>query len=211
MRDSANSRDIFASLGWDVPAYPMSIRKPLGEYGLAGEELPQGETGHVCFCGPQTFLGYVNDPEATAKVVSADGFLYTGDLGYRDGAGLHLSGRAKRVIKPFGYQVFPGDIENHFCTLINKVNACGIVGLEHPVISEEIVAFVEKKPGATLTLQELERHARALAVYMRPHHYVLLEAGQLPLNRLAKTDYMRLQQIARESVARIRKARVSKP
>ncbi len=207
MRDSANARDIFAGLGRGVPAYPMSIRKPIGDDGSAGEELPQGEIGHVCFSGPQTFLGYVNDPEATAKAVSTDGFLYTGDLGYRDAAGLHLSGRAKWVMKPFGYQVFPGDIENHICRLREKVSACGVVGLEHPVISEEIVAFVEKKPGAELTLQELERHARALAVYMRPHHYVLLEAGQLPLNRLVKTDYMRLQQMARENAARIRDSR----
>jgi fatty-acyl-CoA synthase len=42
-----------------------------------------GEIGHVCFRGPQTFLGYVNDPEATAKAISRDGFLYTGDLGYK--------------------------------------------------------------------------------------------------------------------------------
>ncbi len=203
MRNPSNAGDIWADLGRDVPAYPMSIRKPIAEDGLAGDELPQGEIGHVCFSGPQTFLGYVNDPDATAKVVSRDGFLYTGDLGYRDAAGLRLRGRAKWVLKPFGYQVFPGDIEKHICNLTDKVSACGVVGLEHPVISEEIVAFVEKKPGTELTVQELERHARRLAVYMRPHRYVLLEAGQIPLNRLVKMDYLRLQQMARESAARV--------
>lgn len=211
MRDSADTRDLVDGLGQDAPAYPMSIRKPIGEDGSAGEELPRGAIGHVCFSGPQTFLGYVNDPEATAKAVSTDGFLYTGDLGYQDAAGLHLTGRAKWGIKPFGYQVCPGDIESHICKLTSKVNACGIVGLEHPVISEEIVAFVEKKPGAKLTLQELERHARGLAVYMRPHHYVLLEAGHFPLNRMGKTDYVQLQHMARARVTHIRETGVSEP
>ena len=50
---------------------------------MAGDELPSGEIGHVCFRGPQTFLGYVNDPEATAKAISRDGYLYTGDLGFK--------------------------------------------------------------------------------------------------------------------------------
>ena len=50
-----------------MPIYPCTIRQPMREDGLAGEELAAGEIGHVCFRGPQTFLGYVNDPEATAK------------------------------------------------------------------------------------------------------------------------------------------------
>ena len=72
------------------------------------------------------------------------------------------------------------------------------------MISEAIVAFVEKKPGVELTVQELEKHARGLASYMRPRHYVLLEPGQLPLNRVVKTDYVRLAQMAREEVERLR-------
>ena len=65
------------------------------------------------------------------------------------------------------------------------------------MISEAIVAFVEKKPGVELTVQELERHARGLASYMRPRHYILLEPGQLPLNRVVKTDYVRLSEMAK--------------
>lgn len=73
--------DILAGLGRDMPLYRMSIRAPMRPDGLAGEELPAGEVGEICFKGPQTFLGYVNDPEATAETVSRDGFLYTGDMG----------------------------------------------------------------------------------------------------------------------------------
>ncbi len=125
-------------------------------------------------------------------------------MGYKDGTGLHFSGRSKWVIKPAGYQVFPGDVEDHFCKLQDTVRECGAIGVEHRLISEGIVAFVEKKPGADVAVQELRRHARSLTSYMRPHHYVLLEPGQMPLNRVAKVDYLRLQEMARVEIQRLR-------
>ena len=199
--------EIAASIGHDMPIYPMSIRQPMREDGSAGEELPDGAIGHICFRGPQTFLGYVHDPESTAKTISRDGFLYTGDMGFKDAQGLHFAGRAKWVIKPAGYQVFPGDVENHLCALAEKVASSGAVGVEHKVFSEAIVAFVEKRPGVELTVKELKQHARGMASYMRPLHYVLVEAGQMPLNRAAKIDYVRLEQMAKEEVEKLRAQR----
>jgi acyl-CoA synthetase (AMP-forming)/AMP-acid ligase II len=172
--------------------------------GLAGDALPEGEIGHICFRGPQTFAGYVNDPVATAKTVSRDGFLYTGDLGYRTAAGIHLSGRAKWVIKSFGYQVFPGDVEAHISDLAEKVANCVVVGVAHEVAGEGVVAIVEKRPGAELTVPELERHTRSLASYMRPRHWMVVEPGQMPLNRLAKPDYQRAQELACQEIATLR-------
>ena len=203
----ADADGILASLGHPMPVYGMSIREPMREDGAAGRELPDGETGHVCFRGPQTFLGYVNDPEATARAISRDGWLYTGDMGSRDAAGLHFAGRARWVIKPGGYQVFPGEVENHLCVLEDKVAQAGVVGMPHAVFSEAIVAFVEKKPGAQLDLPELKRHARGMASYMRPLHYVLLEPGGMPLNRVAKIDYVRLAEMARAEVDALRMRR----
>ena len=193
-----------AGLGQDMPIYPCTIRQTMRADGNAGDELPTGEIGQLCFRGPQTFLGYVNDPAATAQAISRDGFLYTGDLGYRDAAGLHLTGREKWVIKSFGYQIFPGDVERHICTLAEKVANCVVVGVAHEVISEAVVAVVEKRLGAELSRQELDRHARTLASYMRPRHWIILEAGQMPLNRVAKPDYVRAQEMAREEIAALR-------
>ena len=167
-------------------------------------ETRRGDVGHICFQGPQTFLGYVNDPEATAAAVSRDGWLYTGDLGFVDERGLHFSGRAKWVLKPAGHQVFPGDIENHFAALSGRVANVGVVGHEHRLWSEGIVAFVERHPGADLTEAELRKHARLLAGYMRPLHYVILEPGAMPLNRSAKVDVVRLREMARVEVAKLR-------
>jgi fatty-acyl-CoA synthase len=204
MEDVASAENIYTSLGHAMPVYPFSIRQPLHEDGTAGDELLPGEIGHVCFSGPQTFLGYVNDPGATARAISRDGHLYTGDLGYADDKGLHLTGRAKWVIKSFGYQVFPADVENHICALEDKVASCAVIGVEHAMISEAIVAFVEKKNGIDLTAKELERHARALASYMRPRHWVLLESGQMPLSRALKSDYVKLAEMAKQEVETLR-------
>ena len=195
---------MMTGLGQDMPIYPCSIRQPMRADGIAGEEQPQGEIGHVCFRGPQTFLGYVNDAAATAQTISRDGFLYTGDLGYRDAVGLHLTGREKWVIKSFGYQIFPGDIERHICNLAEKVANCVVVGAAHAVVSEAVVAVVEKKPGTEPTAKELERHARSLPSYMRPRHWIILEPGQMPLNRMGKPDYGRVREMARAEIEKLR-------
>lgn len=199
--------EILESIGHPMPVYPMSIRQPMREDGSAGAELPDGETGHVCFRGPQTFLGYVNDPSATARTISTDGWLYTGDMGFRDARGLHFAGRAKWVIKPAGYQVFPADVENHLAALSDKVAAAGVVGAPHALLSEGIVAFVEKRPGVTLDAAELKQHARALPSWMRPLHYVVLEPGCMPLNRVAKVDYLQLDAMARREIEDLRARR----
>jgi len=159
---------VAASLGHAAPVYPMSIREPMRADCRAGAAVPEGEIGHVCFRGPQTFAGYVHDQQATRQAISTDGWLYTGDMGSLDAEGLHFNGRAKWVIKPAGYQVFPGDVEEHICALSGKVASCGVVGVPHPIWVEAIVAFVEKRPGADLTEAELRKHARGLTSYKRP-------------------------------------------
>jgi acyl-CoA synthetase (AMP-forming)/AMP-acid ligase II len=202
--NAADHEMILAGLGEDMPIYPCTIRQPMLADSNAGNELPTGEIGHICFRGPQTFLGYVNDPTATAHAISRDGFLYTGDLGFKNATGLHLTGREKWVIKSMGYQIFPGDVEAHICGLTEKVANCVVVGVAHEVVSEAVVAVVEKKPGVEVSRQELDRHARSLAVYMRPRHWIILEAGQMPLNRVVKPDYARAQEMARQEIAALR-------
>lgn len=192
------------SLGWAMPVYPLSIRQAMDGDGAAGGEVSRGSVGHICFRGPQNFLGYVNDPESTAGSLSRDGWLYTGDMGFMDDDGLHFSGRAKWVLKPAGYQVFPGDVENHLSLLKDQVASVGVVGHEHRIWSEGIIAFVEGLPGAELREADLKKHARSLTSYMRPLHYVILEPGAMPLNRTAKVDVVKLQEMARAEVARLR-------
>ena len=94
--------DILASVGFDMPLCPVSIREPMKNDGTAGKEKERSEVGEICFSGPQIFLGYLNNEDKTRQTVSTDGFCYTGDLGFYDEKGLHFAGRSKFVIKPKG-------------------------------------------------------------------------------------------------------------
>ncbi|MBY0587135.1 acyl--CoA ligase [bacterium] len=196
--------ELAASVGFDMPVTPMTIRKPMNDDGTAGEVLPDGTIGEICFAGPQVFIAYVNNSEAYRKTVSTDGVCYTGDLGYRDDSGLHFTGRSKLVIKPKGYQVYPAQVEEHFSKLRTSVANVAAVGAPHEVFTEGIILFVEKQSGAHLDLDTLEEHAKEIAAYMRPSHYEVIEAGTFPLNRVAKTDYVLLKERAIELIAALR-------
>lgn len=186
--------DILASIGYDVSYYPLTIREPMKDDGYAGEEKNPDEVGEICFSGPQTFLGYLNDPENTAKTISKDGYLYTGDLGSYDEKGLHFAGRSKLLIKPKGYNVFPTEVEEFIsANLKEKVANVAIVGEEHEIFTEAIIAFVEKKENVELSSGEILEVCKEMASYKRPLHVEILESGGLPLNRVAKTDYMELK------------------
>jgi fatty-acyl-CoA synthase len=203
----ASADDLAEGIGFDMPRCPLTVRAPLEADGSAGAELPEGEIGEICFTGPQVFLGYLGDPEATARAVSRDGVLYTGDLGsYTKARGLRLAGRAKLTIKPKGFQVFPGDVENHIVgALAGRVAAAAVVGAEHAIWTEAIVAFVEPAPGEALDPREVSAACAAIASYARPSHVEVVEPGAIPLNRVAKTDYLALRDRAAEIVAELRR------
>jgi len=198
--------DILAGVGYAMPITPISIRKPMNDDGSAGEELTRGEIGEICFSGPQVFLKYVNDPKNTAKTISTDGWCYTGDLGFYDEEGLHFAGRSKLMIKQKGYNVFPVEVENVIAEgLKDKVESVAVVGQKHEVFSEGIIAFVEKKKGKEVSVEEVNKISKEIAAYKRPLHVVIMEYNTMPLNRVNKTDYVALQQYAEKEVQKLRK------
>lgn len=72
----------------------------------SGEMLGEGEEGEVCIKGPAVMMGYINNPQATAAVIDADGWFHTGDLGCYNSRGfLTLTDRIKDIIKIKGFQV----------------------------------------------------------------------------------------------------------
>ncbi|MEX2727196.1 MAG: class I adenylate-forming enzyme family protein [Candidatus Sigynarchaeum springense] len=198
--------DLVSSIGYDSPLCPISIREQMRPDGMAGDPKPKGEIGEITFSGPQIFLGYLNDEENTRKTVSRDGFCYTGDLGFYDEKGLHFAGRSKFVIKPKGYQVYPGEIEDFIAEkLADKVALVAVVGVPHEVFTEGIMAFVEKKAGVSLTLKDIDKVCKEMAAYKRPSHVIIMNEGEIPLNRVNKTDYMALKKQAREIAEQLRK------
>lgn len=205
---NAGVDDLVKGIGYDMPLCPLSIREPMQSDGTAGKEKAKGEVGEICFSGPQIFLGYLGDPENTAKTVSKDGVCYTGDLGFYDEQGLHFAGRSKLVIKPKGYQVFPDDIENHIAAkLAGRLGGIAVLGVEHNIFSEAVMVFAESlDPNSPVTPDDVMRACDDIAAYARPSHVEVLKPGEMPLNRVAKTDYMELKKRARAVVEKLRAA-----
>jgi len=139
----------------------------------------------------------MNDEEKTRLTISTDGFCYTGDLGFYNEKGLHLSGRAKNVIKPKGYQVFPAEIEDFLQNKFKeKITMVGVVGAPHKIYSEGIIAFVAKNPKAELNVEEIKKILPEIASYKRPLHFEIIGPKEMPLNRTNKVDYVELRKRA---------------
>lgn len=201
----ATVEDIARSIGFDMKLTPISIRELMNADGTAGKALPEGEIGEICFSGPQVFPGYYKDPESTAKTISKDGVCYTGDLGYYDHEGLHFVGRAKFVIKPKGYQVYPQDIVNHISDkLLGKVVNVACVGVPHDIYMEAIMTFVEPVEGVEITPEEVMAVCEDISSYSRPSHVVIVKPGEMPLNRVAKIDYLVLKNQSLEIINDLR-------
>jgi acyl-CoA synthetase (AMP-forming)/AMP-acid ligase II len=77
-----------------------------------GADLERGVPGEIWFRGPQVFKGYLNNPQMTSDIITTDGWVRTGDVGYIDGDGyLFITDRLKELIKVKGFQVAPAELE----------------------------------------------------------------------------------------------------
>ncbi|MHA1341099.1 MAG: class I adenylate-forming enzyme family protein [Promethearchaeota archaeon] len=192
-KEDLTVEEVLDNVGYDFPITPLSIREPMKENGYAGDEKPIGEIGEVCYSGPQVFLGYYGNEEATRKTISKDGICYTGDLGFKDDKGyLHLVGRSKFVIKPKGYQVYPPEVEEYIMQL-PEVSLAAVIGYPHEVFSEGVIAFVEPKKNKKISIKKLKEHCKGLAAYKRPSLFIIVD--EIPLNRVDKTDYQELKKM----------------
>ncbi len=136
-----------------------------------GEALAAGQRGEVCVRGPQVMRGYLNNPEATAQTIDADGWLHTGDIGYADEDGhFFIVDRAKELIKYKGLQVAPAELEavlvTHPCVADAAVipypdEEAGevpkaIVVLRHASEPEAILEFVAERVAPHKRIRYLE-------------------------------------------------------
>ncbi|GAA3711889.1 long-chain fatty acid--CoA ligase [Nonomuraea antimicrobica] len=143
------------SVGLPLAGYTITIRD------RAGEAVETGDVGEICVAGESLMLGYWGehepDPEGTALVGDE---LRTGDLGCVDDDGyLYVVDRKKDLIIRGGFNVFPRDVEDALDRHPDVVMS-GVVGRPDPRVGEEVVAFVQLRPGATVTAEELIGWAR---------------------------------------------------
>ena len=150
-----------------------------------GADVLAGDSGEVWVKGPNVFLGYWNDPDATARVLDRDGWLHTGDIGMVDDDGyLYLVDRAKDLIIVSGFNVFPAEVEE---VLMRHpaVAEAGVVGVPHPHTGEAVRAFVVLKPGAETDEDALIDHCHDhVARYKCPSKVLIVD--QLPHNAVGK-------------------------
>lgn len=152
------------TIGIPVPSTEIKL---LGE---EGEELGVGEPGELCVKGPQVMKGYWQRPEATADVMTDDGFLKTGDVAVLQPDGfLRIVDRKKDMILVSGFNVYPNEVEEVVASHPGVLE-CAAVGVPDEKSGEAVKVFVVKA-DPNLTKDEVMAHCRAnLTGYKLPKY-----------------------------------------
>ncbi len=148
------------------------------------KELPIGETGEICIRGPQVMQGYWHRPRDTAEVLSADGWLHTGDIGFMDEQGyVQIVDRKKDMILVSGFNVYPNEVEN---VLINHpgVLEVGVIGIPDEKSGEAVAAVVVKSDPSLTEDALIEYCKKDLTNYKRPRF--IFFADELPKTNVGK-------------------------
>ena len=145
--------------------------------------LPEGVVGEVCLRTPSAFLGYWENPAATADVLDADRWYRTGDYGaVRDGR-LYLEGRRSDLINRGGENIYPVEIENRLLEHPDIADAA-VVGVDHPTLGQAVKAFVVRERDS-LTAEDVHAWvAEALASFKVPAEVEFI--AELPRNAAGK-------------------------
>lgn len=142
----------------------------------SGTELGPDEVGEVTIRGPQVMKGYYGQPGATAETIR-DGWLYSGDLGFKDGDGdLRIVDRKKDLIIRGGYNVYPQEVEQVLYEHPDVVEVA-VLGVSDPHLGEEVAAVVVLKSGAQADAHTLNAWAKArLSAYKVPRLFRFSQA-----------------------------------
>ncbi len=147
-------------------------------------EVENGRLGELVLRGPQVMKEYYGD-ETETKTVLRDGWLYTGDIAWKDSDGYYfIKGRKKELIKVGGLQVWPQEIEE-VISLLDGVKETAAAGIPDDYLGEVVIAWVVLKPGAYLTEAEILAHcAENIARHKIPIHILFIE--KLPRTTVGK-------------------------
>ena len=139
----------------DSTAYSGNIGLPMPNTELTlldddGREVPLGQPGEIAIKGPQVMAGYWQRPDETAKVMTADGFFRTGDIGVVDERGyFKIVDRKKDMILVSGFNVYPNEVED-VVTQMDGILECAAVGIPDEKAGEAVkLVIVKKNPAVT--------------------------------------------------------------
>jgi long-chain acyl-CoA synthetase len=162
---TCNPADVEAfngTIGIPVPSTWISIRDD------DGNEVPLGQPGEICAKGPQVMSGYWNRPDETAKVMTADGYFRTGDIGVMAPDGYtKIVDRKKDMILVSGFNVYPNEIEDVLAGHPGVLE-CAVIGVEDSRSGEAVKAFVVKKDPNVTADDIIKFAATQLTAYKVP-------------------------------------------
>ncbi len=151
--DLQDMHDFSGSIGLPAPSTRVRLRKEDGSWANLGEP------GELCVQGPQVMRGYWQRPDETAKVIDAEGWFSTGDIGVMDDKGfVRLIDRKKDMILVSGFNVYPNEIEE-VLVMHPGIREAAAIGVPDPVQGERVKVFVVPR-DASLTVDEVLAHCR---------------------------------------------------
>ena len=163
--------------GWETKIVgPAPARAPVAK----------GEVGELAVRGPGVMKEYYKDPKATAEVLDAEGWLYTGDMAMQDPEGfIYLVDRKKDVIITGGENLYPVQIED-FLRAHPAIKDVAVIGLPDPRLGEIAAAVVEVKPGASLDEDGVNEFCKGLPRYKRPRKVIFAPVPRNPTGKIEK-------------------------
>jgi len=175
-----------------------SIGRPLPDVEVKivdeeGKALPPLGVGEILARGPRIMTGYWRDEQKTSKVITPDGWLRTGDMGWMDEEGyIYLAGRADDMIIRGGENISPEEVEDVLHSH-PKVEEAAVIGVPDPEWGQEPRAVVVLKKGEVTTPEEIIEYCRSrLAGFKRPRSVVFIDA--LPRNPMGKVLRKKLRE-----------------
>jgi long-chain acyl-CoA synthetase len=149
-----------------------------------GADVLEGDPGEIWVRGPNVFAGYWADPDATARVLTPDGWLRTGDIAVVEDDYLYIVDRAKDLVIVSGFNVYPAEVEQVIADH-PQVAEVAVVGVPHPATGEAVRAYVVPVPGATVDEATVQAWARErLARYKCPSSVLVVD--ELPKGMTGK-------------------------
>jgi long-chain acyl-CoA synthetase len=166
------------SIGYPVPSTEVAILDDDGKH------LGFGEAGEICIRGPQVMAGYWQRPDETAKVMTADGFFRTGDIGIMDETGqTKIVDRKKDMILVSGFNVYPTEVEQ-VVSMHPGVLECAAIGVPDEKAGEAVKVFIVRKDPSLTEAAIAEFCKEQLTGYKRPK--VIEVRNDLPKTNVGK-------------------------
>ena len=161
------------------------------------EELPRGEVGEILCRGYNVMKGYYNMPEETARTISPDGWLHSGDLGTMDENGyVRVTGRIKDMIIRGGENVYPREIEE-FLMGMPGVLDIQVVAVPSRKYGEEVGAFIIARPDVPVAPEDVRAFCRGKIAWYKIPRYIAVVDG-FPLTASGKIQKFKLREMAAE-------------